>query len=47
MVPASLDEFIPHVKRFGTEDEIVHENNKDMNFDADVTVMRKILNHSH
>ena len=43
MVPASLDESIPHVKRFGKEDEIVHENNEDWNFDADVTVMRKIL----
>ena len=43
MVLASLDESIPHVKRFGNEDEIVHENNEDWNFDADVAVMRKIL----
>jgi hypothetical protein len=43
MVPASLDKSIPHVKRFGNDDVIVHENNEDWNFDADVAVMRKIL----
>lgn len=43
MVPTSLEEFIPHLKRFGKEDEIVHENDEGWDFDADVTVMRKIL----
>ncbi|KAH7086122.1 S-adenosyl-L-methionine-dependent methyltransferase [Paraphoma chrysanthemicola] len=43
MVPKSLDESIPHVTRFGEEDVIVHENNDDWSFEADITVMRKIL----
>ncbi len=43
MIPASLDEDIPYVTRFGEDDVVVHENNEDWNFEADVTVMRKIL----
>tara|TARA_R110002003_G_scaffold58_18_gene5232 strand:- start:9472 stop:9645 length:174 start_codon:yes stop_codon:yes gene_type:complete len=43
MVPASLDESIPHVTRFGKEDVVVHENNVDWSFEADITVMRKVL----
>jgi hypothetical protein len=31
------------VKQFGKKDEIVHENNNDWNLEADVAVMRKIL----
>jgi SAM-dependent methyltransferase len=43
MVPVSLDESIPHVTRFGKEDVVVHENNDDCSFEADIAVMRKIL----
>lgn len=43
MVPASLDTAIPHVTRFGEEDVIVHQNNDDWSFEADITAMRKIL----
>jgi hypothetical protein len=43
MVPASLDESIPHVTRFGKDDVVVHANNDDWSFEADITVMRKVL----
>lgn len=43
MVPSSLDEAIPDVKRFGKGDNVVHEIDENWNFDADVTVMCKIL----
>lgn len=43
MVPSTLDSSIPYVKKFGKEDQIVHEDNEDWNFKADVSVMRKIL----
>lgn len=43
VVSPKLEESIPNVKAFGDEDEIVFENDEGWDFDADVTVMRKIL----
>ncbi|PVI00971.1 S-adenosyl-L-methionine-dependent methyltransferase [Periconia macrospinosa] len=43
IVPPAFEESTPHLKSFGKDDEFIYENDYGWDFDADVTIMRKIL----